>query len=66
MMIGIIVMIVGAGSTVIRLSGVNFGAGPFSASVYGIPAFSASLIFIGLVVFIVGAMSLAAIAKVHW
>lgn len=65
MVIGFILMMAGVGATLIPLSGVSFGTGPVSVSVFGISAFSATLIFSGLVFLVMGMLSLSRMAKKH-
>ena len=51
MLLGIVVMLIGAGSTYSKpFSEIGFGG----ATVSDIPAFSASLIFVGIVLLLVG------------
>jgi len=51
MLLGIVIMLIGAGSTAFpTFSEISFGG----ATLKDIPAFSASLIFVGIVVLVVG------------
>ncbi len=62
-MLGMVIMVIGAGTAVLPLSGLGFETGPFSVKLVGIPALSASLIFVGAVIFSSGLSTFVMLVK---
>jgi hypothetical protein len=63
--LGFVCIAVALASTVIPLSGVSFGTGPYSVSVFGLSPLTATLLFIGIVFLVMGFASTMAMARHH-
>jgi hypothetical protein len=63
MVVGMIIMFIAASTLILPLSIVGFGVGPFSVSVGGIPALSATVLAVGAIIFASGVWALVMMTR---